>query len=307
MSFAGKSHAGTLSRDCRRRLPYVESSVVWLGGVARAWTIVLQADGAAFVPRFAANLSTLWQELEPYDRFRAAAQAGFKYVEALFPHELDTQRLERLLRKYELQLVLFDSAAGDWKAGERGLLSVPGRENDLAATVRDAIRLAVRTGTKNVNVLAGIPPVGIGSEEAAATVLRNLRAVAPLAHDAGITLLIEGINTIDVPGYWAPTVSAAAELVQSLDDENIRLQLDQYHAAMAGEDPVVCLRAYRGLIRHVQIADAPGRHEPGTGSLPIPEFLRELDRVGYEGHVGLEYRPLRDTAASLRWLDAAGL
>lgn len=254
------------------------------------------------MPKFAANLSMLWQELDPYARFHAAADAGFTNVEMLFPHELEQDRLELILERLRLHMVVFDPAAGDWAAGERGLLSLPGREVELLHTVREAIRLARRIGTTRLNTLVGVPPPGVTDSDAEATIVANLRRVAPLAEEAGITLLVEAINNVDMPGYWARNVAKAVHVVETVDHPNVRLQLDQYHAAMAGDDPIACLHAHLPLVAHVQIADVPGRHEPGTGTQPIAEFLEDLDRVGYEGFVGLEYRPLVDTASSLRWM-----
>jgi hydroxypyruvate isomerase len=244
----------------------------------------------------------LWQDLEPYQRFEAAAAAGFTHVEMLFPNQLDADRLESALNRLGLDMVMFDPDAGDWAAGERGLLALPEREEEFAATVRAAIDLAARLGTSRLNTLVGIPPAGVTSDQARDTAIANLNRVAPLAHDAGVTLLIEAINSVDIPGYWASTVATAARLVQTVNHPSVRLQLDQYHAAMAGEDARECLREYLPLIAHVQIADVPGRHEPGTGSEPIGDFLRDLDRAGYEGFVGLEYHPLVDTASSLEWM-----
>ena len=244
----------------------------------------------------------LWQDLDPYQRFEAAAAAGFKHVEMLFPHQLDADRLESTINRLGLDMVVFDPDAGDWAGGERGLLALPGREEEFAATVRAAIDLAPRLGTSRLNTLVGIPPAGVTSDQARDTAIANLNLVAPLAQDAGITLLIEALNHVDFPGYWASTVATAARLVQTVNHPNVRLQLDQYHAAMAGEDARECAREYLPLIEHVQIADVPGRHEPGTGSQPIGDFLRDLDRLGYEGFVGLEYRPLVDTASSLEWM-----
>jgi hydroxypyruvate isomerase len=254
------------------------------------------------MPRFAANLTMLWQDLEPFRRFDAAAAAGFTNVEMLFPHELDADRLASTLDRLELLMVMFDPAAGDWGKGERGLLALPGREDEFAETVRAAIALATRLGTSRLNGLVGVPPGGVSREEARDTALANLNRVEPLVREAGITLLVEAINNVDMPGYWANTVDAAADLVQTVDHPNVRLQLDQYHAAMAGEDAIDCLRRYFPLIAHVQIADVPGRHEPGTGTQPIEAFLSELDRLAYSGFVGLEYRPLVDTASSLDWM-----
>lgn len=254
------------------------------------------------MPRFAANLTMLWQDLEPYQRFEAAAAAGFRHVEMLFPHQLDADRLESTLDRLGLDMVVFDPDAGDWAGGERGLLALPGREEEFSGTVRAAIDLAARLGTSRLNTLVGIPTADVTSEQARDTAIANLNRVAPLAQDAGITLLIEALNDVDFPGYWASTVATAARLVEAVNHPSVRLQLDQYHAAMAGEDARECLRAYLPLVAHVQIADVPGRHEPGTGSQPIGDFLRDLDRLGYEGFVGLEYRPLVDTASSLEWM-----
>jgi hydroxypyruvate isomerase len=254
------------------------------------------------MPRFAANLSMLWQELGPYERFAAASAAGFRHVEMLFPHDLDADRLEGTLDRFDLEMVDFDPAPGNWAAGERGLLTLPGREMEFLHGVREAIRLAGQIGTTRLNTLVGVPPAGVSDEQARATAIANLTMAAPLAQDAGITLLVEAINHVDIPGYWAGTVGAAVALVEAVHHPNVRLQLDQYHAAMAGEDAIECLHAHLPLIAHVQIADIPGRHEPGTGTQPIEAFLDDLDRVGYEGFVGLEYRPLVDTRSSLRWL-----
>jgi hydroxypyruvate isomerase len=249
----------------------------------------------------------LWPDLGPFERFDAAAAVGFAQVEMLFPHELDADRLAITLENLDLEMVDFDPYPGDWSGGERGLLALPGREQEFFDGVRDAIALATRIGTTRLNTLVGIPPAGVTDEQARKTVIANLNRVAPLARDAGVTLLVEAINNVDIPGYWAGTVAVAAGLVEAVDHPNVRLQLDQYHAAMAGEDAIECLRMYFPIVAHVQIADAPGRHEPGTGVQPIAAFLRELDRLGYDGFVGLEYRPLIDTASSLAWIRAMDL
>ncbi len=254
------------------------------------------------MPRLAANLTMLWQDLEPFQRFEAAASVGFTHVEMLFPHQLDADRLASILDRLELEMVLFDPAAGDWESGERGLLALPGREEEFVDTVHAAIALATRIGTSRLNALVGVPPAQVSRDQARETAIANLNRVEPLVRAAGITLLVEAINSIDMPGYWANTVEAAADLVQTVNSQNVRLQLDQYHAAMAGESALDCLRRYFALIRHVQIADVPGRHEPGTGTQPIGAFLDELDRLGYDGFVGLEYQPLVDTASSLAWI-----
>jgi hydroxypyruvate isomerase len=254
------------------------------------------------MPRFAANLTMLWPDLPVLDRFQAAAKAGFRRVEILFVHDLDGAAVERALRELGLQLVLFDPRPGDWANGERGLLSVPGREKEFLETVREAIRAAHRFGTPRLNALAGIPPPGVSREDARRTAIANLRAAAPLVEGAGITLLVEAINTIDMPGYFAATADIAADLVESAGSPSVRLQLDQYHVGMTGQDVRAVLRRRFPLVAHAQIADVPGRHQPGTGQQPIAAFLSDLDELGYAGSVGLEYKPAGSTEESLAWL-----
>jgi len=254
------------------------------------------------MPHYAANLTMLWPDLEVYDKFRAAAEAGFRRVEILFVHALDPARVESELHEHRLELVLFDPAPGDWAKGERGLLSVPGREEEFLATVREAIVAAGRFGTRRLNALTGIPPAGVGREVAERTAIANLRAAAPLVKAAGLTLLVEAINRIDMPGYFADTVEKAVALVEGADSPSVRLQLDQYHVGMAGADARAALRRYAPLVAHVQVADVPGRNQPGTGKQPIREFLADLDELGYGGSVGLEYRPRGTMEEALGWL-----
>jgi hydroxypyruvate isomerase len=254
------------------------------------------------MPRFAANLSMLWPELDVYERFRAAANAGFSRVEILFVHVLDHERIARLLKDLRLELVLFDPAPGDWEAGERGLGCIPGRQDEFAATIRDALDTARRFGTHRLNALVGIQPPGVSDQDASGTLVDNLRKAAGAAQEADVMLLVENINTTDMPGYFVSTVERAAEIVNAVDRPNVRLQLDQYHVGMMGGDARELLRRYGDLVQHVQIADVPGRHEPGTGHQPIQEFLSDLDARGYGGAVGLEYRPSAATDAALAWL-----
>jgi hydroxypyruvate isomerase len=256
------------------------------------------------MPKFAANLTMLWTELDPYERFAAAARNGFRHVEMLFPHELDGDRLMATLREHQLEMVLFDPAPGNWAGGERGILCLPGREDEFKQSVHDAIALAKRLGTKKLNALAGIVPAGVSYENATDVATSNLRWAAPLIEDAGLVLMVEQINAVDMPGYLLDTVDKAADLVQAAGSDWVRLQLDQYHVAMSGGSAIEELRRYASLVRHVQIADVPGRHQPGTGEQPIEAFLDELDRMGYDGYVGLEYRPQGSTEESLAWLEA---
>jgi len=198
--------------------------------------------------------------------------------------------------------VLFDAPPGDWAAGERGVLCIPGREEECLASVRSALELAERFGSRRINVLAGIVPAGLNREDAMSTAASNLRRAAELAEPAGVKLLIENLSPAAAPGYFAATVDQAAELVQAADHPAAGLQLDQFHVSMVGADPLAVFNRYRDLVQHVQIADAPDRHQPGTGQAPIAGFLRHLDECGYAGYVGLEYNPLGQMDEALAWL-----
>ena len=244
----------------------------------------------------------LWPELDVYDRFGAAAAAGFSRVEILFVHALDRQRIADLLEQHHLELVLFDPAPGNWEAGERGLLSLPGREADFLRSIEDALEAAKKFGTRRLNAIAGVLPQHVKREDAERTAMNNLQKAAPIADAAGIYLLVENINTTDMPGYFADTAERAAALVQAADRPNVRLQLDQYHVGMMGGDARAAFRQFGPLVEHVQIADVPGRHEPGSGHQPIQDFLKDLDVAGYTGAVGLEYRPTGETERALAWL-----
>lgn len=254
------------------------------------------------MPKFAANLTMLWPEVDVYDRFGAAAAAGFSRVEILFVHNLELARVEQLLRDHHLDLLLFDPAAGDWDAGERGLACLPDREAEFQRSMRDALETAQRLGVDKLNVLTGIPTPDVAPEAAHFAIVKNFAWAAPLAESAGVKLLVENINPTDFSGYYVSTVERAAQVVNDVKHPAMRLQLDQYHAGMVGGDARALLGTYVDLVEHVQIADVPGRHEPGTGQQPISGFLSDLDALGYRGAVGLEYRPSGPTEAALEWL-----
>jgi hydroxypyruvate isomerase len=256
------------------------------------------------VPVFSANLTMLWPEIsDPYERFRAAANAGFSRVERLFVHDLDPLRIKELLEELTLELVLFDPYAGDWEAGERGLLALPGRESELRDTVFAAIDTARMLGVPRLNVLSGMLPDGVDRQQAQETAVSNLKELATTARSEGITLMVEPINDHDWPGYAIPAIADALAVVRTVDHPNVGLQFDTYHIATKGDDIFACLGESIESIRHVQIADAPGRHQPGTGTLPLGRFLIRLDDLGYNGAVGLEYTPDGNTDAALAWLD----
>jgi hydroxypyruvate isomerase len=256
-----------------------------------------------FPKRFAANLSTLWTDLEPIERFVAAATAGFRSVEMLFPQDLEADDVIAVLSENALELVLFDFNAGDWSAGERGIAALPDRIEEFRTNAVRDLEHARAFGTALLAVLAGKRPESCSREEATATLIDNLRYVADLPEAAGITVTLEAINGHDVPGYHVRHVAEAANIVRAVDRPNVRLQFDQYHVCREEQDPIDEFRLVRDLVAHVQIADAPGRHEPGSGEAPITAFLEQLATDGYGGFVGLEYIPSGATVHSLGWLD----
>jgi len=259
------------------------------------------------MPRFCANPGFLFTEAAFQDRFERAARAGFRGVEYLFPYAHAAAELSRQLRDNGLQQVLFNLPAGDWAAGDRGLAAVPGREDEFRAGVDLAIDYARELGCTQVNALAGIPPAGCRNEEIRGTLLDNLRYAAPRLAAAGIRLLVEPINSrVDMPGFWLDTPRKALSLIESVAEPNLWLQYDVYHAQVMEGDLARTIEVNIDRIAHFQIADHPGRHEPGSGEINYPYLFALIDRLGYTGWVGCEYRPQAGSEAGLGWLAAAG-
>jgi hydroxypyruvate isomerase len=259
------------------------------------------------MPRFSANLSFLYPDLEFTDRFAAAARDGFAAVEYVSPYDLPPEAVRRLLDDNRLQQALFNLPAGDWAAGERGIACLPGREAEFSESVDTAIRYAVALGCTRVNCLAGLVPAGADPASHFAVLVANLRDAAPRFADAGIRLLIEPINTRDMPGFFLPTVAMAEAVLAAVGEPNLFIQYDLYHQQVMRGDLVPTFARLRDRIAHIQIADTPGRNEPGTGEINYRFVLTELDRLGYEGWVGCEYRPSGGTGAATGWLAAHGL
>lgn len=252
--------------------------------------------------RYAANLSMLWSEREPLSRFDAAAAAGFQGVEMLFPQELGVDEVVMALERNKLQMVLFDLNAGDWGAGERGIAILPDRVDEFRDKARDDLAFARRLQTGMLAVLAGRRPGSVFLESADTTLIENLQFVADLPEASDVVLTVEAINGHDVEGFHVQTVAHAARIIRRVDRSNVRMQFDQYHVCRQDQDPLVEFMRYRELVAHVQIADAPGRHEPGSGKAPIAAFLELLESMRYPGHVGLEYHPSSKEGAALDWL-----
>jgi hydroxypyruvate isomerase len=253
------------------------------------------------MPRFAANLTMLFNEVGFLDRFEAAAKAGFTGVEYLFPYDHDKQRLRQLLDHHGLTQVLHNLPAGNWTAGERGIACHPDRKEEFAAGVAKAIEYATALGCKKINCLAGITPPGIDPQRAHEAFVRNLALAAHELGAAGITLLIEPINTRDIPGFFLTHTDQALEIIKTVGADNLRLQYDVYHMQIMEGDLAPRIQRHLPLIEHLQVADNPGRHEPGTGEINYEFLFRFIDDLGYQGWIGCEYKPVRGTEDGLAW------
>jgi hydroxypyruvate isomerase len=256
------------------------------------------------MPRFAANLSFLFTERPFLERFAAARDAGFIAVEFHFPYEFDRAALAEVVLTSGLEVVLFNLPAGDWAAGERGIACHPRRIAEFQDGVGQAIDYARLMGCGRLNCLAGIAPGDISHDKVRETLIENLRFAAAVTARAGIELVLEPLNTRDTPGFFVATTRAGIELIKSVGNDNLRLQYDVYHAQVMEGDLARTLQEYLPQIAHIQVADNPGRHEPGSGEINFSFLLQYLDRIGYAGWVGCEYKPNGRTEDSFGWLEA---
>jgi len=254
------------------------------------------------MPRFAANLSLMFGEVDFPRRFRAAAQAGFDAVECQFPYAWPLDSLAQCLHAERQTLVLHNLPAGDWPAGERGIAVLPDRQDEFRRGVELAVNYAKVLGCTRLNCLAGVAPAALEPGVARRTLVGNLRYAARRLSRAGLLLLVEPINTIDVPGFYVCGTAQAVALMDEVGAANLALQYDVYHMRMMNEDPASMIAANLPRIGHIQIADCPGRHEPGTGRIDFAALLDGLDAIGYAGWVGCEYFPLGSTGESLGWV-----
>lgn len=254
------------------------------------------------MPSFAANLSMLFAEVPFLERFAAARRAGFPAVEFTSPYEHAAEEVARAAREAGVEVALFNMPAGDWARGDRGMACDPGRVGEFRDGVRKAVEYARALGCARLHAMAGIRPPGAGEEALRATYLGNLRFAGPALAARGMTLLVEGLNPRDVPGYYLVQSRQALELMDEAAVANLAYQYDVYHMQIVEGDLAPTLEKNLPRIGHVQIADTPGRHEPGTGEINYRFLLRHLDRIGYRGFVGCEYRPLAGTEAGLGWM-----
>jgi hydroxypyruvate isomerase len=253
------------------------------------------------VPKFAANLTMMFNEVPFMQRFSAAARAGFTAVEFLFPYEHTADEVASALQDNGLQNVLFNMPPGDWAAGERGIASLAGREAEFQEGVAKAIGYAQKLGTPRLHVMAGLLPAGVDRAAARAIFVNNLRYSCAEAAKHNITVLMEPINTRDIPGYFLNTQAEAHAIREEIGADNLKVQMDFYHVQIVEGDIAMKVRRYLPHIGHIQIAGVPERNEPDTGEINYPYLFNLLDELGYAGWLGCEYRPAKGTVEGLGW------
>ena len=257
------------------------------------------------MPRFAANLSMMYTEVDFIERFGACAADGFEAVEFLFPYALPAQRIRDELDRHGLAQVLFNGPPGNWDAGERGTASLPGRESEFRDGIEMAIEYAKVLDCPRVHVMAGL----VASEATRAAqrevYLGNLAWAAARLGDAGLTALIEPINTRDIPGFLLNTQADAHAIAERIGAPNLKVQMDLYHCQIVEGDLAMKIRKHIAGVGHFQIAGVPGRHEPDAGEVNYPYLFALIDELGYEGWIGCEYRPAGKTSEGLGWMRAA--
>jgi len=254
---------------------------------------------------FAANLSMLFTEVPLLERFERAARAGFRLVELQFPYEAPAEAVADKMKSAGLSMVLHNLPAGDWSSGDRGTACNPQRVDEFRAGVAKGIAYAKTLGVPQLNCLAGIPPAGTDEALVRKTMVENLRFAAKALKEAGLKLLVEPINNYDVPGFWLNNTPKAISVLDEVGADNAFVQYDIYHAQRYEGELAATMSKYLPRIAHIQIADNPGRNEPGTGEINYPFLFAHLNRIGYEGFVGAEYKPAAATEAGLGWLEQA--
>jgi hydroxypyruvate isomerase len=257
------------------------------------------------MPRFAANLSMLFTEVPFLERFERAARAGFGSVEFLFPYAHAPAEVAAKVKGNRLKVVLHNLPAGDWDAGERGIACLPDRVDEFRAGVGRAIEYAGALGVPQLNCLAGKVPLGASDDMLRKTFVANLRFAAAELRKAKLKLLIEPINTYDIPGFYLNRTAQAISIMDEVGADNLFLQYDIYHAQRSEGELAATLAKHLARIAHIQVADNPGRNEPGSGEINYAFLFAHLDRIGYGGAIGCEYKPANGTEAGLGWLEQA--
>lgn len=258
------------------------------------------------MPKFAANLTMLFTEAPFLERFALARKAGFQYIEYLFPYPYPVEELKGQLKAHGLEQVLFNLPSGNWAAGDRGIAANPDRVDEFRAGVAQAIQYAQGLGVPRVNCLAGKRASDRSEAEQWTTLVENVRYAANALGQKGIRLVVEAINQFDIPGFVLNRTEQVLQLISEVGHPNVFIQYDIYHAQRQEGELVATIRAHAPRIGHVQIADNPGRHQPGTGEINCPFVFKSLDDAGYQGFVGLEYVPQPDSASSFGWIKKFG-
>ncbi len=253
------------------------------------------------MPKLCANISLLYTEIDFMDRFAAAAKSGFKGVEYLFPYAYPKDQLAEALARNKLVQVLHNLPAGDWAKGDRGMACQPDRVGEFQDGVGKAIEYATALGCKQVNCLAGLAPKGVAPDQVRATFVANLKFAAEKTKAAGIRLVTEPVNNRDVPGFYLNRSQQALEIMDEVGSDNLWLQYDIYHMQIMEGHLAKTIEANLARIGHMQLADNPGRHEPGTGEINYPFLFGWIDRIGYPGWIGCEYNPKAGTVEGLAW------
>jgi hydroxypyruvate isomerase len=259
------------------------------------------------MPKLAANITMMFNEVPFLERIQAAAQAGFKAVEFLFPYDHDAQLIAGELTRHAVKNVLFNMPPGNWEAGERGIAALPGREQEFRDGVAKAIAYAKALGTPSVHAMAGLPPADADLDQCRATFIKNLRYAAQQCAQHNIDLLIEPINQRDMPGYFLSRQDQAHAIREEVGEPNLKVQMDFYHVQIMEGDIAMTFRKFQSHVGHIQIAGVPERHEPDTGEVNYAYLFRLLDELGYDGWVGCEYRPAKGTVQGLGWMRGLGL
>ncbi len=259
------------------------------------------------MPKFAANLSMMFPELEPADRFAAARKAGFAAVEYLRPYEHPLAEVKRWLTDAGLEMILLNSPLGNVAAGERGLGVLAGREADFREGLELTLEYANGLGAGMVHLMAGVVPEGMSKAECEAVFVENLRHATQVAAQRGVKLLLEPLNARDVPGYLHSTSAQARRIIEAVGSDNLFLQYDLYHMQIMEGDIVEGIRRNLDVIGHIQFSSVPGRHEPQHGEVNMPYVFDQIDAMGYTGWLGAEYRPKGGTLEGLVWAEPYGI
>jgi len=253
------------------------------------------------MPRFAANLSMMFNEVPFLDRFALAAKAGFKGVEFLFPYEHKAAEIAARLKDNGLQQVLFNAPAGDFAKGERGMAAIPGKQAAFRDSIKIALEYAATLACPRLHIMAGLKPEGVAHDTLTAVYGANLAYAAEECAKLGVKPIIEPINHRDIPGFFLNTTDQAAAIIAAIGPEKLGMQFDLYHCQITEGDVVKRVEKHLPLIAHMQVADTPGRNEPGTGEVNWPFVFKTIDALGFRGWIGCEYRPAGETLAGLSW------